>query len=193
MSEKSKLDQIKELLKMSKTELMKVKTKDGSEFEVDEMKVGANAFVMTDDGEKVALPDGDYTLEDGQKLEIKDGKISEISEKEKEDVDAEKENKEKMTYATKEELAEVKKGVDEVKAMIEEMAGKKKEDMSDQDKKDLSKENKKEDKKEDLSNQEPKKEITGAPESNEQSEQLKFGSQKGVGNTIMSNIAKLSK
>jgi hypothetical protein len=80
-------------------------------------------FIVTED-EKVALPVGEYALEDGKILVvIEDGLISEIKEAEEEteeeveEVEAKEE--EEMGYATKEELAEVKSMIEEIKAMLE--------------------------------------------------------------------------
>lgn len=188
MKANEKLSQIAKLLNLSQEELKAVKTEDGTEFMVDEMKVGSNAYITTDEGEKVALPDGEYKLEDGTTIEVKEGKISEIESAASGGQEAKKdEKKTEMEYATKEELAEVKKGVDELKSMIEEM-GKKKEEMSAQRK---EKEPKKETKKkEELSVEKP---LKGAPKKEEKKEMFKFGSQDTIGNKIMSSIANISK
>lgn len=186
MKANEKLSQIAKLLNLS-TELATVKTKDGTEFMIDKMKVGSNAYIETDEGEKVALPDGDYTLESGEVIEVKDGKITEIEKSEPaSEQEAAKDDKKEMNYATKEELAEVKKGVDELKSMIEDMAKK-------EDKKEMSshnKEAKQEAKKEELSVEKP---IKGAPKTEEKKEQVKFGTQNTIGNSIMSRIAEISK
>ena len=86
--------------------------------------------------EKVALPIGEYQLEDGRMLVVvEEGLISEMKEageeeveEEVEEVEAEEEEKEEMGYATKEELAEVKDMIEEIKAMLEP-----KEEMSSED------------------------------------------------------------
>jgi len=191
MKANEKLSQIAKLLNLS-TELATVKTKDGTEFMVDEMKVGSNAYIKTDEGEKVALPDGDYTLDSGEVIEVKEGKITEIEKSEPAgEQEAAKDDKKEMTYATKEELAEVKKGVDELKSMIEEMAKKEdKKEMSSQNKK-PEKEPKQKSEKEELSVDKP---IKGAPKKEEKKEQIKFGSHSNtIGNSIMSRIADISK
>ena len=74
--------------------------------------------------ERVAVPVGEYQLEDGRILVVaEEGIISEVKEagkeEEVEEVEAEEEEKEEMAYATKEELAEVKEMIEEIKAMLE--------------------------------------------------------------------------
>tara|TARA_S200000501_G_C20233532_1_gene486811 strand:- start:35 stop:529 length:495 start_codon:yes stop_codon:yes gene_type:complete len=98
-----------------------MKLENGAIIEAESFTEGNDVFIVTED-EKVALPDGTYTLEDSQVLVAKDGVIVSIGEEAepeeaKEEVEAEEE-KEEMKYATKEELAEVKELVEEIKAMI---------------------------------------------------------------------------
>lgn len=102
-------------------ELAQMKLENGAIIEAESFTEGNDVFIVTED-EKVALPDGTYTLEDSQVLVAKDGVIVSIGEEAepeeaKEEVEAEEE-KEEMKYATKEELAEVKELVEEIKAMI---------------------------------------------------------------------------
>jgi hypothetical protein len=84
-------------------------------------------FIVTED-EKVALPIGEYALEDGKILVVaEEGLIAEIKEEEAEEeveeteeVEVEAaEEEESLGYATKEELAEVKDMIEEIKAMLE--------------------------------------------------------------------------
>ena len=87
---------------------------------------------IRDRDERVAVPVGEYQLEDGRILVVaEEGIISEVKEageEEVEEVEAEEEDKEEMAYATKEELAEVKEMIEEIKAMLEP-----KEDLSSED------------------------------------------------------------
>ena len=94
--------------------------------EADSFESGVEVFIVTED-EKVALPVGDYILEDGKILVVaEEGVISEIKDaeaeeetEEVEEVEAAEEEEESLGYATKEELAEVKDMIEEIKAMLE--------------------------------------------------------------------------
>ena len=116
-------------------ELAQAKLENGTVLEAEAFESGKEIFILTDD-EKVAVPVGEYQMEDGQILVVEEeGLIAEIKEaeaKEEEEVEAAEEVSEETEleeveaeYATKEELAEVKSMLEEIKAMIE-----KKEEMS---------------------------------------------------------------
>lgn len=110
-----------------KVELATAKLDNGTVLEAEAFEAGNEIFIVTED-DKVALPVGDYTMEDGKMLVVaEEGIIAEIKDLDEEatedEVEAEEE-KEEMGYVTKEELAEA---VSEIKAMIEDM---KKEEMS---------------------------------------------------------------
>jgi len=113
-------------------ELAQAKLDNGTVLEAEAFEAGNEIFILTDD-EKVAVPVGEYTMEDGQILVVsEEGLIGEIkSAEQEEEVEASEEVEEQLEeeveakYATKEELAEVKSLVEEIKQMIE-----KKEEMS---------------------------------------------------------------
>ncbi len=120
-------------------ELAQAKLENGTVLEAEAFESGKEIFILTDD-EKVAVPVGEYQMEDGQILVVEEeGLIAEIKEaeaKEEEEVEASEEVSEELEteteleeveaeYATKEELAEVRSLVEEIKQMIE-----KKEEMS---------------------------------------------------------------
>lgn len=111
-------------------ELAQAKLDNGTVLEAEAFEAGNEIFILTDD-EKVAVPVGEYTMEDGQILVVEEeGIIGEIkSAEQEEEVEASEEVEEleevEAKYATKEELAEVKSLVEEIKQMIE-----KKEEMS---------------------------------------------------------------
>lgn len=117
-------------------ELAQAKLDNGTVLEAEAFEAGNEIFILTDD-EKVAVPVGEYTMEDGQILVVsEEGIIGEIksAEQEEEEVEASEEVSEETEteleeveaeYATKEELAEVRSLVEEIKQMIE-----KKEEMS---------------------------------------------------------------
>ena len=115
------ITKIKEVLNLTEeVKLEQLKLENGTILEADSFESGKEVFIITED-EKVALPVGEYELEDGRSLLVEEvGLIAEIKaeEEEKEEVEAEEE-KEEMQYATKEELAEVKEMIKEIKAMLE--------------------------------------------------------------------------
>lgn len=107
-----------------KVELAQAKLENGTVLEAEAFEAGNEIFIITED-EKVAVPVGEYEMEDGKMLIVtEEGLIGEIKEKE-EEVEAEKEE---MGYVTKEELAEA---VSEIKAMIDDLK-KDKEEMSEE-------------------------------------------------------------
>jgi len=120
------IEKIKNLLNLSEeVKLEQMKLENGTVLEAESFEAGKEVFIVTED-EKVAVPVGEYELEDGKMIVIaEEGIISEIkdaeaAEEEVEEVEAEEEKKEEeMAYATKEELAEVKEMIEEIKAMLE--------------------------------------------------------------------------
>ena len=138
------LNQVKTLLGVE-VKLEQMKLENGTVLEADKFEGGNEIFIVTED-ERVALPVGEYVLEDGQTLVIEEeGIIKEMKSENEEakeeeveaeiEVEAEEEEKEEMGYATKEELAEVKSMIDEIKAMLEP-----KEEMSEEPKEELKEE-----------------------------------------------------
>lgn len=122
------IEQIKNVLNLNEeVKLEQMKLENGTVIEADSFESGVEVFIVTED-EKVALPVGEYTLEDGKLLVVvEEGVISEVkeaeAEEEAEEVEeveaADEEEKESLGYATKEELAEVKDMIEEIKAMLE--------------------------------------------------------------------------
>lgn len=116
-----------------KVELATAKLDNGTVLEAEAFEAGNEIFIVTED-DKVALPVGDYTLEDGKMLVVaEEGIIAEIKDLD-EEAEEEVEAEEDLGYVTKEELAEA---VSEIKAMIEDM---KKEEMSEEKEVELSEE-----------------------------------------------------
>ncbi len=130
------LNQIKNVLGVDlsteeKVELAQAKLENGTVLEAESFESGKEVFILTDD-EKVALPIGEYEMEDGKILVIaEDGIISEIKEGGEEEVveeeveEVEEELNEEDKYATKQELQEIKSMVEEIKELMKE--GKKEE------------------------------------------------------------------
>ena len=122
------LNKVKELVGVDlKEETQEVKLaqatlENGTVIESEDFAAGSEVFIITED-EKVALPVGEYTLEDGEILKVEEegiiASIGAAEEAPEEEVEAAEEEKEEMGYATKEELAEVKKMIEEIKAMLE--------------------------------------------------------------------------
>ena len=119
------LNKVKEVLGVETPEQIEVKLaqaelENGTVIESEEFKEGSEVFIVTED-ERVPLPVGEYKLIDGEALIVEEeGIIKSIGEAEvvEEEVEAEDE-KEEMAYATKEELEEVKKMVEEIKMILE--------------------------------------------------------------------------
>jgi hypothetical protein len=99
----SLINQIKTLLGME-VKLEQMKLMDGvSILEAESFEAGSEVFIVTEDEQKIALPIGEYELEDGRLLiVIEEGVISEVKEKEMEveepevEVEVETEKKEEM-------------------------------------------------------------------------------------------------
>ena len=134
------LNKVKDILGVELAEetqevkLAQATLENGTVIESEDFSVGSEVFIVTED-QKVALPVGEYQLEDGEMLTVQEegviasiGKAEEPAEEEaSKEENLEEEEKEEMNYATKQELAEVKEMIEEIKAMID---GKDKEEMS---------------------------------------------------------------
>ena len=143
MKSQETLSKIMELLNLQdEVKLESMKLENGTTIEAEAFEANQEVFIVTEEDERIALPIGEYTLEDGMILVVaEEGIIAEVREaaaeepaQEEEVVEeveqAEEEPKEEMAYATKEELsaavAEMKEMIEEIKAMMspkeEEMA-----------------------------------------------------------------------
>jgi hypothetical protein len=134
MKSQETLGKIMELLNLQdEIKLESMKLDNGTVIEAEAFEANQEVFIVTED-ERIALPVGEYTLEDGRILVVaEEGVIAEMrdggeepqaeepaQEEATEEVEqAEEEPKEEeMSYATKEELSAA---VEEMKAMIEEI------------------------------------------------------------------------
>jgi hypothetical protein len=125
MKSNEMLNQVKILLGME-VKLEQMKLENGTVLEAEKFEAGNEIFIVTED-ERVALPIGEYELENGMVVVIEEeGLIKEVKSSESEEapeveveVEAKEDEKEEMGYATKEELAEVKSMIEEIKAMLE--------------------------------------------------------------------------
>ena len=121
------LNEIKTLLNIE-VKLEEQKLENGTVVSAEAFEKGKEIFIVTDD-EKVAMPVGEYILEDGRLVVVEEegiiADVREVSdevpvkEEEVEETEDLEEVKEEMSYATKEEVAEVKTMVEEIKAMLE--------------------------------------------------------------------------
>jgi hypothetical protein len=84
MKENTILTRIAALLGMNKVELATMKLMDGvTILEADAFEAGMEVFIVTEDEQRVALPVGEYELEDGRMLMVaQEGIIAEIKEME---------------------------------------------------------------------------------------------------------------
>lgn len=86
MKENTILTRIAALLGMNKVELATMKLMDGvTVLEADAFEAGMEVFIVTEDEQRVALPVGEYQMEDGRMLVVaQEGIIAEIKEMEEE-------------------------------------------------------------------------------------------------------------
>ena len=130
-------------LSEEKIEMAEITLENGTVLVAESFEAGKSVFIKTDD-EQIALPIGEYELEEGKILVVtEEGLIDsikeaaekaveeELSEESNEEIqtELEEEEKEEMEYVTKEEFT---KAVDEIKAMIEKMGNKDKEEMKEE-------------------------------------------------------------
>ena len=182
------LNKVKELVGVEASQEVKLAhatLENGTVIESEELAAGSEVFIVTED-EKVALPVGDYTLEDGEILKVEEegiiasiGAAEEVEEEASEEVEAAEE--EEMGYATKQDLAEVKEMIEEIKSMIEP-----KEEMSE----------KVPEEEVELSAEEPVAKVTHNPEKEENKVNLNVYGNKRPVNTmdrVFSKIANIKK
>jgi nucleoid-associated protein YgaU len=127
MKSQETLSKIMELLNLQdEVKLESMKLENGTTIEAEAFEPNQEIFIVTEEDEKIALPIGEYTLEDGRMLIVaEEGIIAEVKEggeAEEEapaqEVEEVEQAEQEMSYATKEELSAA---VEEMKAMIEEI------------------------------------------------------------------------
>ena len=90
-----------------KTELAQAELKEGTTIEADSFEEGQAVFIVTEDGEKIPMPEGTYELEDGRKVEVNDSSmIVSIGTGE----EAEGEGEAEVEQEAKEEMSEEAEG-----------------------------------------------------------------------------------
>lgn len=114
------LNKVKAVLGLE-VKMEQLKMENGTLLEADSFEAGQSVFIVTED-EKVALPIGEYELEDNRVLKVaEEGIIASLADEEEEVAEeevAEEETTEEELYVSKEEFAQA---VDEIKAMIDEI------------------------------------------------------------------------
>jgi len=112
-----------------KTELAQAELKEGTTIEADSFEEGQAVFIVTEDGEKIPMPEGTYELEDGRKVEVNDSSmiVSIGSGEEAEEAEGEAE----VEQEAKEEMSEEAEGE---APKEEELKEDEKEEMTDMDK-----------------------------------------------------------
>ena len=131
MKSQETLSKIMELLNLQdEVKLESMKLENGTTIEAEAFEANQEVFIVTEEDERIALPIGEYTLEDGMILVVaEEGIIAEVKEAEEpeaeEEAPAQEETEEveaaeeeEMGYATKQELAAA---MDELKGMIDEI------------------------------------------------------------------------
>jgi len=121
MNTNDMISKIKEVVGLSEEVKLEQQTlENGTVLEAEAFEAGNEIFIVTED-EKVAVPVGEYEMEDGRILVVaEEGLIAEIKTGEEEEVEeVEAKEEEEEMYATKTELAEVKEMIEEIKAMLE--------------------------------------------------------------------------
>ena len=119
-------------------ELAQLKLENGTVLEAEAFESGNEIFILTED-EKVAVPKGEYLMEDGNTLVVEEeGVIKEIKAQEEEEEEVKEEEEEvEAKYVSKEEF---ESAVEEIKGMIKELKDhKEKEEMAEEVKEELSK------------------------------------------------------
>jgi len=167
----------------TETKLAQMTLENGTIIEAEEFAPEFEVFIVTEE-DKIALPVGEYSLEDGMVLIVEsEGIIKEIKEATAEEEVVEEEveaAEEEMSYATKEELSEVKAMIEEIKAMIKD-----KEEMAAVE----------EQVKEELSSQPAAAPLKHNPEANVQTKKMVFGNNRpqSIQDRVFARISNIQK
>lgn len=124
------LNRVKAVLGLE-VKMEQLKMENGTVLEADKFESGEAVFILTED-EKVALPVGEYELEDNRILKVEEeGIIASLDEQGEEEVveDETTEETEEVEFVSKEEFAVA---LEEIKAMIEDLKAGYEEKMSEE-------------------------------------------------------------
>ena len=129
-------EEVKEESPKEALELAQLKLENGTVLEAEAFESGNEIFILAED-DKIAVPKGEYLMEDGNMLVVEEeGVIKEIKAEEEKEEEVEEEEKEEMQYVRKEEF---QSAIEEIKGMIDELKDhKEKEEMAEQVKEELS-------------------------------------------------------
>jgi len=130
MKSSDMINKIRTLLDLE-IKLEELKLDNGTVVEAESFEKGNEVFIKTED-EKVAMPVGEYSLEDGRVLFVEEvGLIADIKAEEEKPEEVEEElehedghEKEEDKYASVEEMKEVKDRISKIEMAIEEMYSK---------------------------------------------------------------------
>ena len=87
MKSTDKLNKVRALLGLE-VQLEERKLENGTRFEADAFEAGREVFIVTDEDERIAVPAGEYLLDDGMMLIVEeDGIIAEMKESVEEEVE----------------------------------------------------------------------------------------------------------
>ena len=70
MNSKETLNKVKTLLRI-RSSVRREKLENGTRFEADAFEAGREVFIVTDEDERIAVPAGEYLLDDGMMLSLK--------------------------------------------------------------------------------------------------------------------------
>lgn len=110
------LNKVKAVLGLE-VKMEQLKMENGTVIEADKFEAGENVFIVTED-EKVALPVGEYELEDNRILRVEEEGVITSLQEEEEVAEEVAEVEEEMEYVSREEFASA---LEEIKAMIDEI------------------------------------------------------------------------
>tara|TARA_R100001463_G_scaffold45102_2_gene93190 strand:- start:152 stop:748 length:597 start_codon:yes stop_codon:yes gene_type:complete len=129
--------EVKEVeVKAEEVTLATMNLENGTVIESESFESGKEVFIVTED-DRVPMPIGEYTLEDGRSVVVKEegliDSISEATEEVEEEVETSKEDVKAEDLATdypsKEEFNELKSMVEEMKTNLSEVLGSQKEEI----------------------------------------------------------------
>jgi hypothetical protein len=129
--------EVKEVeVKAEEVTLATMNLENGTVIEAESFEGGKEVFIVTED-DRVPMPIGEYTLEDGRSVVVKEegliDSISEATEEVEEEVETSKEDVKAEDLATdypsKEEFNELKSMVEEMKTNLSEVLGSQKEEI----------------------------------------------------------------
>ena len=103
----------------TEVKLAEMKLEDGTMIEAEEFQAGQAVFVITEDKEKMAMPEGSYAMEDGKVMVVDEsGVIAEVMEPKKEEAESE-EKEEAVTAGETEEIEAANDGEAQAKKVVE--------------------------------------------------------------------------